>query len=98
MGLFTPITEALAAAGKPSLFAMVNQLFTDDHGIQADRLTNQWLAAEIAGRIDLSVEDAARLVVGVSVGGGPDLRTIKGMACASIILGIPGDPITPTQH
>ena len=98
MGIFTEVNRALAAAGRPSLFACLRESIAIDRATQADDLTVKWLASAIAHRCELSADEIARMLVGVAANGGPDLRTIKGMACASIILGVAGAPITPTQH
>lgn len=67
-------------------------------GILADHLTIRWLVTAICERTELTHDQAAQLVVGVASGGGPDIRTGKGMACVSVILGVPGAPIQPAQH
>ncbi|WP_260598853.1 hypothetical protein [Sphingomonas endolithica] len=98
MGIFTEINRALAAVGKPSLFTCLRESIAIDRAAQADDLTVNWLASAIAHRCELSADEIARLLVSIAADGGPDLRTSKGMACASILLGVPGDPIIPTIH
>jgi hypothetical protein len=98
MGLLTEVTKALAAAGKPGLFAQLRDAFAVDRAAQADDLTVKWLASAISHRCELSADEIARLLISIAADGGPDLRTSKGMACASILLGVPGDPIIPTIH
>lgn len=77
-------------------------------GKPADPLTNQaanvdvllvnWLAGEIAERVDMLVLDVLHLLVAVTARGGPDIRTRQGWAHASVILNVPGHPIMPTLH
>lgn len=88
MGIFTDIMGSRNAAAQVEA----------QRGILADHLTIGWLASAICERTGLSFEEAAQLVVGVASGGGPDLRTAKGMACVSVILGVPGAPIQPALH
>ncbi|MEG3083703.1 hypothetical protein U1707_08615 [Sphingomonas sp. PB2P12] len=70
----------------------------EERGDLADYLTLCWLAEAVCKRVDLSPEEAALLIVEIGMDGGPDLRTGKGIACASVILGVPGAPIQPTLH
>lgn len=64
----------------------------------ADTQTIRALALAIANRSGVPFGDALLAVANVGMGGGPDLRTPKGWACASAILGVPGQPIIPTIH
>lgn len=98
MGLFTEIGKAWRDEGIESPFRHFVDQTEAQRGVLADHLTIGWLATAICERTELSFEEAAQLVVGVAVGGGPDLRTSKGMACASVILGVPGAPIQPAMH
>ncbi len=98
MGLFTPLTKALAAAGMPDLFKHMAEEFALQRAADADTRTIYWLAGEIAERSNIPLLDAVGMLVGVASNGGPDLRTPKGWACASVILGVPGLPILPTLH
>jgi hypothetical protein len=70
----------------------------EDRAHLADYLTLCWLIEAVCQRIDLSPEEAALLLVEIGMDGGPDLRTGKGIAWASAILGVPGTPIQPTLH
>ncbi|KQM62677.1 hypothetical protein ASE75_13690 [Sphingomonas sp. Leaf17] len=88
MGLFTEFTAARAAAKQVE----------DRREALADRLTVRWLATAIAARTDVPCDDIIQMLIGIASEGGPDLRTAKSMACASLILGVPGNPITPTHH
>lgn len=86
------------------VFAHVAKVWRDaaqadeERGDLADYLTLCWLAEAVCKRIDLAIEEAALLLVEIGMDGGPDLRTGKGIACASVILGVPGAPIQPTLH
>lgn len=88
MGIFTDLSAARLAAEQVEA----------QRAILADHLTIGWLVSAICERTELSFEEAAQLVVGVAAGGGPDVRTNKGMACVSVILGVPGAPIQPALH
>jgi len=98
MGLFTELSKAWRDNGNDNPFRHFADQIEAQRGVLADRLTIDWLAFAICDRTELSFEEAAQLVVSVAVNGGPDLRTSKGMACASVILGVPGAPIQPALH
>jgi hypothetical protein len=88
VGIFTDIMGSRNAAAQVEA----------QRGILADHLTIRWLVTAICERTELTHDQAAQLVVGVASGGGPDIRTGKGMACVSVILGVPGAPIQPALH
>lgn len=88
MGIFTDIGKVWAGA----------EHVEAQRGVLADHLTIRWLVMAICERTDLTHDQAGQLVVGVASDGGPDLRTNKGMACVSVILGVPGAPIQPALH
>lgn len=88
MGLFTELSAARLAAEE----------IEAQRGILADHLTIRWLVTAICERTELTHDQAAQLVVSVASGGGPDVRTNHGMACVSVILGVPGAPIQPALH
>ncbi len=88
MGIFTDIGKAWSDAEQVEA----------QRGALADHLAVSWLATAICERTELSFEEAALLVMSVASGGGPNLCTGKGMACVSVILGVPGDPIQPALH
>lgn len=101
MGIFTELSKAWridAQVDADRVQVEAQWPIEAQRAILADELTMRWLATAICDRTELSFYEAASLVSGVASGGGPDLRTSKGMACASIILGVPGAPIQPALH
>jgi hypothetical protein len=98
MGLFSPFTAALVAAGMPNLLTRMAEELALKRAAEADTKTIYWLAGEVAERLDISLLEAIARLVGVASNGGPDLRTPKGWACVSALLGVPGAPILPTIH
>ncbi len=98
MALFGPLSEALRASGLEGIFDYIARTSAERISAKADTLTINWLAGEIAHRTELSMAEAVSVLVSVAAEGGPDLRTPKGWACASTMIGAPGAPITPTIH
>ncbi len=98
MGLFSPFTEALAAAGMSDLFKHMAEELSLKRAAVADTKTIYSLAGEVAERMDISLLEAIAQLVCVASNGGPDLRTPGGWANASVLLGVPGAPILPTIH
>ena len=101
MGIFTELGKAWRSAEQVEAERVQVEAqwpIEAQRAILADELTIRWLATAICDRTELSFYEAASLISGVVSGGGPDVRTNKGMACVSVILGVPGAPIQPALH
>ncbi|RSV20355.1 hypothetical protein CA236_00100 [Sphingomonas sp. ABOLG] len=94
MGLFSDLAPG-AFSNLAASFAAERQA---QRAAQADESTVCAFAKAVAYRSDIPFRDALFAVANVAINGGPDLRTPKGWACTSALLGVPGLPITPTIH